>query len=221
MPIKAIIFDMDGVLIEAKDWHYDALNQALELFGYTIDREAHLVQFDGLPTKVKLEHLSNSTSLPASLHSFINQMKQQYTLDIARSRLIPDPIQIQTMSLLKAQGYTLGVASNSVRATVDLMMDLAGLSPFLNFTLSNNDVTAPKPSPEIYQKAMQLADVQPHECLVLEDNPFGWRAATGASAHLLQIADVKEVNYENIHSKIEQIAAASQEYYGLNSKQAA
>ncbi|HCF3308648.1 TPA: HAD hydrolase-like protein, partial [Pseudomonas aeruginosa] len=53
--IKAVIFDMDGVLIEAKDWHYDALNKALNLFGYNISRHDHLTSYDGLPTSRKLE----------------------------------------------------------------------------------------------------------------------------------------------------------------------
>ena len=52
--IKAIIFDMDGVLIDAKEWHYEALNNALQLFGYKISREDHLATFDGLPTREKL-----------------------------------------------------------------------------------------------------------------------------------------------------------------------
>ncbi|WP_185022353.1 HAD hydrolase-like protein, partial [Pseudomonas fluorescens] len=56
--IKAVIFDMDGVLIEAKDWHYDALNKALNLFGYNISRHDHLTSYDGLPTAHKLEMLS-------------------------------------------------------------------------------------------------------------------------------------------------------------------
>ena len=56
--IKAIVFDMDGVLIEAKDWHYEALNRALRLFGYEISRYDHLVTYDGLPTSKKLEMLS-------------------------------------------------------------------------------------------------------------------------------------------------------------------
>lgn len=49
--IKAILFDMDGVLVDAKDWHYEALNQALSLFGMEISRYDHLVTYDGLPTK--------------------------------------------------------------------------------------------------------------------------------------------------------------------------
>jgi beta-phosphoglucomutase len=52
--IKAVVFDMDGVLIEAKDWHYEALNRALKLFGYEISRYEHLTTFDGLPTRRKL-----------------------------------------------------------------------------------------------------------------------------------------------------------------------
>ncbi|WP_244574490.1 HAD hydrolase-like protein [Cohaesibacter sp. ES.047] len=76
MRIKAIIFDMDGVLIEAKDWHYEALNRALLLFGYEISRFDHLTTYDGLPTRKKLEMLSAERNLPRSLHSFINEMKQ-------------------------------------------------------------------------------------------------------------------------------------------------
>jgi beta-phosphoglucomutase-like phosphatase (HAD superfamily) len=57
--IKATIFDMDGVLIEAKDWHYEALNRALNLFGFEISRYQHLTTYNGLPTRKKLEMLSS------------------------------------------------------------------------------------------------------------------------------------------------------------------
>ena len=56
--IKAVIFDMDGVLIDAKEWHYEALNKALDLFGMEISRYDHLVTYDGLPTLMKLQMLS-------------------------------------------------------------------------------------------------------------------------------------------------------------------
>ena len=79
MTIKAVIFDMDGVLIDAKEWHYESLNSALSLFGYEISRHDHLVTYDGLPTKKKLEMLSLENGLPTSLHAFVNQLKQQKT----------------------------------------------------------------------------------------------------------------------------------------------
>ncbi|UCE92765.1 MAG: HAD hydrolase-like protein, partial [Flavobacteriaceae bacterium] len=87
--IKAIIFDMDGVLIEAKDWHYEALNKALGLFGMEISRYDHLVTFDGLPTRKKLEMISIERSLPMKLHGFINELKQQYTMDIVNTKCKP------------------------------------------------------------------------------------------------------------------------------------
>lgn len=56
--IKAVLFDMDGVLIDAREWHYDALNQALALFGFAITRQEHENYYDGLPTRVKLQRLT-------------------------------------------------------------------------------------------------------------------------------------------------------------------
>ena len=72
--IKAVIFDMDGVLIDAKDWHYDALNKALATFGMEISIHDHLTTYDGLSTNQKLNMLSKIYTLPKSLHSFINEM---------------------------------------------------------------------------------------------------------------------------------------------------
>ena len=88
-PIKAVIFDMDGVLIDARDWHYEALNRALGLFGYQISRFEHLVTYDGLPTRTKLRMLSLERGLPEGLHSFIDEMKQSYTIETTFARCKP------------------------------------------------------------------------------------------------------------------------------------
>ena len=207
MSIKAVIFDMDGVLIEAKEWHYEALNEALALFGFGISRQDHEQRFDGLPTRTKLLALSQETALPVSLHGFINRMKQHYTAALARRHLQPNPLHLYALKTLRAEGYRLGIASNSIRSTIEMMMSLAGLTPYLDFMLSNEDVQHPKPSPEIYLKALALADVAPEECLVLEDNPFGWQAAEEAGTHLLRIGAVNEVNYGNVRRAIEAIQA--------------
>ena len=87
--IRAVLFDMDGVLIDAKDWHYEALNRALELFGTTIDRDSHLATFDGLPTRDKLKILSKTRGLPLGLHDFLNRLKQNQTVQITYERCRP------------------------------------------------------------------------------------------------------------------------------------
>lgn len=205
MTIKAVLFDMDGVLIEAKEWHYESLNRALELFGMPISRHDHITTFDGLPTRKKLEMLSAEKGLPKELHEFINELKQQYTMDIVHTRCKPTFIHQYTLSKLKADGYLLGVCSNSVRNSVSTMMQKAGLRPYLDIMISNEDVSSGKPNPEMYTKAIEQFNLKPHECLIIEDNENGIRAAKAAGAHLLVVREVDETNLQNIQTRIMEI----------------
>jgi len=207
--IKAVIFDMDGVLIEAKDWHFDALNKALGLFGMEISRYDHLVTYDGLPTKKKLEMLSTERGLPVELHDFINEMKQQYTMDIVYTRCKPRFFQEFALSRLKQEGYRLAVASNSIRQTVQVMMSQAALIGYLEFFLSNQDVKAGKPNPEIYTKAIDMLGLLPQECLIVEDNEKGVQAAKASGAWLMEVDEVEEVTYQNIMTRINVIESQS------------
>ena len=200
--IKAIIFDMDGVLIEAKDWHYEALNRALKLFGYQISRYEHLTSYDGLPTSKKLQMLSVERGLPIGLHSFINEMKQLYTMEIVHSKCKPRFNHEYALSSLKSRGYKLAVASNSIRNTIDVMMEKANLNRYLDLIVSAEDVKNPKPAPEIYVLAMRSLGLNPENCLIVEDNENGIKAAIASGAYVLKVRDVEEVNLENIYSKI-------------------
>ncbi|MBR6164271.1 HAD family phosphatase [bacterium] len=203
--IKAIIFDMDGVLIDAKDWHYEALNKALNLFGYNISRYDHLVTFDGLPTSKKLEMLTLEKGLPRGLHNFINHMKQIYTLEYVYMKCKPLFNHQYALARLKKEGYGLALASNSVRATIDMMMEKADLQKYFDFTLSNQDVKKSKPDPEIYQTAINRFGYNPSECLVVEDNQNGVKAALMSGAKLLKVETVYDVTYQNIKKKINEI----------------
>ncbi len=208
--IKAVVFDMDGVLIDAKDWHYEALNRALALFGYSISRYDHLVTYDGLPTKRKLEMLTRERGLPPALHDFLNELKQLYTMELIYSRCKPQFHHEYALSHLKASGYKLAVASNSVRRTVEVMMERSSLSNYLDTMLSNEDVKRAKPDPEIYTTAFKRLGLEPAECLVVEDNDNGIRAAEAAGAHLLVVQNVWDVTLENITSRIAQIEEAAE-----------
>ncbi len=203
--IKAVIFDMDGVLIEAKDWHYEALNKALNLFGHTISRHDHLTTYDGLPTSRKLDMLSVERELPVGLHRFINEMKQIYTMEIVYAQCKPTFVHQYALSSLKNLGYKLAVASNSIRNTVEVMMEKARLDQYLDLKLSNEDVDSPTPAPEIYTKAIVSLGLSPDECLIVEDNENGIRAARASGAHVLVVADVEDVNLENITNRIQEI----------------
>ena len=209
MIIKAILFDMDGVLIEAKDWHYEALNRALALFGMPISRVDHITNFDGLPTSKKLEFLSLERGLPNELHEFINTMKQKYTMEIVHTRCKPFFAHEYALSRFHALGYKMAVCSNSVRNSVVTMMNYASLTEYLDLMVSNEDVSSGKPDPEMYLKAMAHFKLQPEECLIIEDNENGIKAAKASGGHLHVVRHTGEVNFENIHNRIKKIEAGS------------
>jgi HAD superfamily hydrolase (TIGR01509 family) len=208
--IKAVIFDMDGVLIDAKEWHYEAMNRALALFGQTITREQHVTEFDGLPTRKKLELLSAKTGFPTRLHPAVSKLKQQFTMELIESECSPRFEHVHALSQLKRAGYTLGVASNSIRVTVKRMMELAGLARYLDFQLSNEDVAHPKPHPEIYVRAARMAGTSPDQCAVVEDNHHGIEAATRAGAHVLAVSGVHEVHHQRIDAFLASLNAQAE-----------
>jgi HAD superfamily hydrolase (TIGR01509 family) len=202
MEIKAVIFDMDGVLIDAKEWHFEALNTALGLFGMQISRYDHLVTYDGLPTRRKLEMLSLERGLPSELHQFINDLKQLYTMEMIYSKCRPMFIHKYALSKLKDRGYKLAVCSNSIKDTIQVMMEKSDLLKYLDFYLSNQDVKHGKPDPEIYNNAMNRLGLKPTECLIVEDNPNGIAAAKASGAHVMQVHSVEDVTLDNLEKSI-------------------
>lgn len=203
--IKSIMFDMDGVLIDAKDWHYEALNKALKLFGYEISRYEHLEIYDGLPTRVKLKMLTKEKGLPEGLHEFINSLKQQYTFDTAFNNCRPRFIHEFTLSKLHADGYKIAVCTNSVRKSTLMMLEKAALLKYIDLVVSNEDIKKPKPDPEMYITAAKKFKSLPKECLVIEDNEHGIKAAKAFGGNLIVVHSSSEVTYENIKDRINQI----------------
>jgi HAD superfamily hydrolase (TIGR01509 family) len=198
-----VLFDMDGVLIDAREWHYEALNEVLDLFGMAIEREAHLATFDGLPTRRKLEILSASRGLPRRLHGFINRMKQERTAELAMARCRPIFHHRYALRRLRDEGMRLAVCSNSVRQSVDLMMTMSQLAPMLDLRLSNEDVAAAKPDPGIYLLAMSKLGLRPEETLIVEDNEHGIAAARASGAHVMVVGSPDDVRYGSIRRSIE------------------
>tara|TARA_B110000902_G_scaffold239141_1_gene287587 strand:- start:613 stop:1242 length:630 start_codon:yes stop_codon:yes gene_type:complete len=203
--IKAILFDMDGVLIEAKEWHYDALNEALAMFGCEISLYDHLVTFDGLPTRDKLKMLTSVGKLPKDLHPIINKMKQKFTARIIAQKCKPLFTHQYALSKLKSEGYKMAVCSNSIRKSVEMMMESSGLSKYFDFYVSNEDVSKGKPDPEMYLRAMSNFNLNPDDCLILEDNENGIKAAIESGGNLLRIDEVSDVNYLNIKCRINEL----------------
>ena len=200
--IKLIIFDLDGVLVEAKNIHFDALNKALG--GYAIDWNEHLSIYDGLKTNQKLEMLHERKGLPKERFKDIWDNKQKYTLE-ALSQLEPSTQLQVCMSSLVNEGYKIAVCSNSIRKTVLTVLSKLGIIEFMDLIISNEDVKNSKPHPEMYWKAISMMSCLPEETLIVEDSPYGLLAASRAKAHILRVASPKDVTYNNIHKKLTEI----------------
>lgn len=206
--IKLIIFDLDGVLVDAKEIHYESLNLSLSQIdpSYVITRDEHISIYDGLPTKKKLEILTINKGLPTTKYDSIWEMKQKNTIQIIKSKLEIDKRLISVLSRLKSDGYKIYVASNSIRETLQLMLYKTGLIEFVDYFLSNEDVSSPKPSSEIYLKCMVHAGVNPKETLIIEDSIHGRKAAIDSGANLCAVDRPSDVTYDRIKNEIGRIS---------------
>lgn len=149
--------------------------------------------------------LSVEQKLPRALHDLIHEMKQIYTMEIVHAKCKPRFGHEFTLSQLKAMGFKLGLASNSIRSTVEVMLKKACLWDYLDVVLSNEDVMHAKPHPEIYTRAIQHLGYLPQECLVIEDNIIGIKAAHTAGANVLHVHNVEDVNMENIFRYLDKL----------------
>jgi len=202
MKIKAVLFDLDGVLVDATEWHYEALNRALGLFGYTISRYEHLTTYNGLPTRKKLEMLSVEKGLPRGLHNILNKIKQKYTREEILKRCTPVFEKEFMMHQLKRDGYKLACCSNSIRESVELMLQGSGILDLFDFIMSNEDVKNPKPDPEMYLASFRQFELTPRECVIVEDAGHGIEAANRSGGNLCQVMGFEEVDYHRIQTFI-------------------
>ena len=203
MKVKLVIFDLDGVLVDAKNIHYDALNEALGE-QYAITWSEHLSTYDGLKTNQKLEMLSERKGLLTELHKEIWESKQKLTLQKLKE-LKPNQTLQSVMNALVEDGYKIAVCSNSIRKTVLTVLSKLGIMEFMDYIISNEDVQNSKPHPEMYWKAISKMECLPEETLIVEDSPYGLLAANRSKAHVLRVKNPNEVTYTNIFKKINEI----------------
>ena len=201
--IKLVVFDLDGVLIDSKQTHYEALNRALGS-KYAITIEEHLSTYDGLPTRSKLNMLSERKGLPTDRHAEIARAKQKHTVEILKETVQPRQDFVDMCREIKDRGYTLACASNAVRDTVKMSLLQLGIIEYFDFWYSNEDVHRPKPHFEMYFECMLKADAKPNETLIIEDSHIGRQAVLDAGAHLLAVADTHDVSLAIVLDAIEQ-----------------
>lgn len=192
--IKAIIFDLDGVLIDATEWHYEALNKSLKLFGYEIGRDDHINIYNGLPTAEKLKIMSEKQGLPPGLHDTIKAMKRKYTDEIVNQHCRPSHGKQLMLAHLKNKGYKLACCSNAQKYSVINMLKMSQLEHFFDHIIGNDEGHKPKPHPDIYLAALERMNIEPHEAIIIEDAPHGIEAAKRSGAQVIAVRGFEDVH---------------------------
>lgn len=194
--IDLVIFDLDGVLIDSKDAHYECLNKALEAVDkkYTITLDEHLHIYDAKPTMVKLKMLSELKGLDSTHYQEIFDLKQLFTLQYIQDNIDEDVELMDIFKYLKNKNCKVACASNSIYNTVKLSLLKLGLMDQIDYFVSNEDVKNPKPHPEMFLNCISRFNTSPYNTLIIEDSHTGLTAAKKSGASFIKVNNRRNIN---------------------------
>lgn len=213
--IKALIFDMDGVVINSEPLHFIATKQLLKRYGKEFTWEDHL-KFLGTTEEYTWSKLAKDLNLKKD-H---NQLMEEKTKIFVKLIETEGKAMKGALELLKdLKGKTLlALASNSPYAHVAAVLSRLHLQDTFDTILCENDVTHPKPHPEIYLKAAERLNVKPEECIVIEDSPVGIEAGKKARMHCIGLASSfqkETLSAEHVASDFDAIKSILVKEYGM------
>lgn len=175
--IRAILFDMDGTLVDSEPLHHRAMQDVLERVGVVLpDTFAH--DSTGMAMPAVYELLRSTTSLPMA---YVELVAAKYAGFLRRAgEIAMRPGAQEAVDAARAAGLAVAVVSNSDRMLVDASLAVTGMARPDMITVTRNDVRHGKPHPEPYLRAAWLLGVAPHECIVVEDSAPGAQAGLAA-----------------------------------------
>lgn len=172
----AVIFDMDGVLVDGEPLHFEAVNQLLAEEGLSISLDAYKPY---MGTKTGWQDMAAALGLKRPLDEYAAAYRA-IMLERYRSRSEALPGARELVTALAAADFPLAVASSSIRPWVEACLERIGLLRAFSVVVTGSEVAEGKPSPEIYLKTAELLGCSPASCLVFEDAPAGIQAARAA-----------------------------------------
>jgi HAD superfamily hydrolase (TIGR01509 family) len=179
MTFTAVIFDMDGVLVDSEPLHFRTTNEVLAPRGARID-EATYATCIGMTELAFFEKLVEMYALDDRATDLARERVTISLQAMAADPLPPTPGALECLIALRADGRRLALASSARRSQVDLVTDLLGLRRVLEATVSAEDAAAGKPAPDLFLEAARRLRIEPADCLVVEDAVLGVEAASAA-----------------------------------------
>lgn len=187
----AVVFDLDGVVLDAKELHRKLFLEALADSGLIVDEEFHETNLEALSSKQKISKLIQMKLLSAEAGPVVDKMKQKLTMEKIGEAPLTVPWMKELFSFVKSKGLGLGMCSNSVRNTVVKGLQDHDLLHYFDAIISNEDVVCQKPHPEPYVMSAARLGTVPSKLIVFEDSKVGVRAAHAAGCIVVPVFDPK------------------------------
>lgn len=204
--IRAVLFDLDGVLVNMCICHRDAFLASVEaLTGTVIPVKYHDKHLNGLPTSEKLEILCQERRLAHDVdRQYIENDKQRRTKNSIKQCLERDPQKIEIFEYLQQSEILTAVVTNSIQETTFIMLDTIGCLRYPDVIITNTDTRFRKPHPEPYIRTMISLGVYPNQCLVVEDSPKGREAAKASGAHTWFVTGPQDVTLKALKERLKE-----------------
>ena len=182
--IKAVIFDMDGVLVDSQPYHFKADIDTLAEYGVIKD-QAFYEAFAGTVTIDRMTTLKNMFDLEVSAEE-MSDLRERMILDVIGKEDIEAVRGIpEFLADIKANGLKTAVASSSSYELIDLVLDKTGIRKYFDSLTSGADVENGKPAPDVFLLAAKRLGVEPKNCIVVEDSEKGVCAGVAAGMKVI------------------------------------
>ncbi len=208
MSIKAIIFDMDGVLIDSENLWQQAEQDLFREVGAHISDDL-LEQTRGLRSVEMVDHWCRKFSVTTETPEVLLERYDRRMIEELRTRVPLMEGAEEAILFFREKGLPLGLASCSAMNQIEAAMEKHGLSGYFEFMISASGEMPGKPHPEIYLQAAKKMGLEPTECLAIEDSFFGVSSAKAAGMKVLAMPDPQEYNQERFglaHLKIRSLS---------------
>lgn len=184
MTMQAVIFDMDGVLIDSEPVHRRVERDLFVSCGLPVDEREHAgylgTSSPEMFRAIAARHPADWVRGGFSVDDLVARVDRAYAEELEAGRV---PLIAEAVRLLRSAvgaGLAVAIASSAPRSEIDLVVDLAGVDDVVGCRRSSEDVTRGKPAPDIYRSTAVCLGVPPDACWVIEDSPTGVRAAVAA-----------------------------------------
>ena len=183
---KAVIFDMDGVIIDSNPYHKIALKEFCARYGYQLTEEELRNKIYGRTNKEWIPALFNRVLTQEESRKY-GEEKEQIFRDLYANDIRPVKGLVAFLEKLKAAAIPMAIGTSAPRSNVDFVLQKTGIGDFFGVILDESDVSVGKPNPEIYVKTAARLKFSPHDCIVIEDSLSGVASGQASGARVVGI----------------------------------